>query len=90
MPDQAPLTDLERERRLSVAIDEYLYGDLADRKNPWRVESRTGFRAVLVKDRKINHRLHFILTFVTMGAWALVWMILAAHADEPKRRVLEV
>lgn len=90
MSDHAPLTDLERERRLSVAIDEHLYGDSSDRKNPWRVESRSGSRAVLVKDRKVNHRLHFILTFVTMGAWALVWMILAAHADEPKRRVLEV
>ncbi len=87
MPDQAPLTDLERERRLSVAIDELILGDPGHR---WRVESRSEFSAVLVRDRTVNHRLHFILTFVTMGAWALVWMVLAAHAEEPKRKVIEV
>lgn len=93
MPDQSPLTDLtdlERERLLSLKIDEFLLGDHADRKSPWRVESRSDFRAVLVRDRRVNHKLHFALTFVTMGLWALVWMVLAAHADEPRRKVIEV
>lgn len=90
MPDQPPLTDLERERLLSLKIDEFLLGDSSSRKNPWRVESRSDFRAVLIRDRKVNHKLHFALTFATMGLWALVWMVLAAHAEEPRRKVIEV
>lgn len=55
----------------------------------WRVESETDYRAVLVKGRRPNHLLHLVLTVITLGFWAPVWLCLALFGGE-KRRVLSV
>lgn len=39
-----------------------------------RIESQSDFQAVVVKGSKPNHLLHLILTLVTLGAWAFVWI----------------
>ena len=53
----------------------------------WRVESRTETQAVIVKGRRPNHILHLILTILTLGVWAIVWLMVAAFGGE-KRKTL--
>jgi hypothetical protein len=55
----------------------------------WRVESRSDTQATLAKGRRPNHLLHLILTLVTFGLWALVW-IGVAIASKERRQVLTV
>jgi hypothetical protein len=45
-------------------------------------EEASGFcktcdKQALVRRQKANHILHFLITFFTCGAWALVWIIVA-------------
>ena len=54
-----------------------------------RVESQTETMAVLVYGRRVNHLLHFLLGFVTLGSWWLVWIFLAITGGE-KRKVITV
>lgn len=42
----------------------------------WRVESQSDIQAIMVKGKPINHVLHGILTVLTGGAWAIVWILL--------------
>jgi len=58
-------------------------------RDGWRVESRTDYQAVMVKGHRTNHVLHLILTLVTLGVWAIVWILVAVLGGE-KRRVIEV
>lgn len=53
----------------------------------WRVESRSPTQAVMVRGRRTNHILHLILTLVTLGVWAIVWICVAIFGGE-KRKVL--
>jgi hypothetical protein len=55
----------------------------------WRVESQMDYQAVLVTGQRVNHILHLILTLVTLGLWAIVWIVLAFIGGE-KRMVIEV
>ena len=55
----------------------------------WRVESQTEFQATLAKGHRPNHILHLILTILTLGLWAVVW-VLAAIVGGEKRRVVSV
>lgn len=51
---------------------------LADRgAQGWRIETRSDFQATIATGNRINHVLHLILTLVTVGLWAIVWIILA-------------
>lgn len=45
--------------------------------NGWRVEQRDGYQATLVKGKRVNHILHLLLTIITAGVWAIVWIALA-------------
>lgn len=54
-----------------------------------RVESQTDLNAILVSGKPINHILHLILTLVTCGVWAIVWIVLAFVGGE-RRIVLNV
>jgi hypothetical protein len=53
----------------------------------WRVESRTDHQAVIVKGHRPNHILHLILTIITLGMWAIVWILLSIFGGE-KRKTL--
>ena len=54
-----------------------------------RIESQSDYQAVLVYGHRPNHILHLILTFLTLGAWGLVWLGLAFLGGE-KREVIQV
>lgn len=54
-----------------------------------RVEAQTGFQAVMVSGKPVNHVLHLILTLVTCLLWGLVWAALVIFAGE-KRFTLRV
>jgi hypothetical protein len=54
-----------------------------------RVESQTDYQAVMIKGRRPNHVLHLILTLVTLGLWAFVWIAVAALGGE-RRRMIEI
>jgi hypothetical protein len=55
----------------------------------WRVESQTDYQSVLVTGSRPNHVLHLILTLVTFGLWAIVWIALALLGGE-KRMVIDI
>ena len=55
----------------------------------WRVESQTDYQAVIVSGQRPNHVLHLILTLITFGLWAIVWIALVAFGGE-KRGVIEI
>jgi hypothetical protein len=50
----------------------------------WRVESETDQTAVMVRGRCPEHILHFVLTMLTFGFWAIVWVFLAAFRREER------
>ena len=54
----------------------------------YRVESQSDFQTVLVKGKRPNHILHLILTIITAGAWAIVWIVLALTMHIHRRIVL--
>jgi len=49
-----------------------------------RVESQSDYQAVLVEGHRVNHVLHLILTFFTMGMWGVAWLILALTGGEQR------
>ena len=53
----------------------------------WSVESRSDFQAVLRRGRPVNHILHLILTFLTVGLWAIVWLLLVLTGGETREVV---
>uniref|UniRef100_A0AAU3H149 DUF8108 domain-containing protein n=1 Tax=Streptomyces sp. NBC_01401 TaxID=2903854 RepID=A0AAU3H149_9ACTN len=47
----------------------------------WRVESRSGSQAVLVRGQPVNHVLHALLTVFTCCLWGVVWGVLVLTND---------
>ena len=54
-----------------------------------RIESQSDFQAVVVTGKPLNNVLHLILTLVTFGLWAPVWIALAIFGGE-KRSMITV
>ena len=54
-----------------------------------RVESQSDFQAVLVQGHRVNHVLHLIMTLITLGVWAIVWLAIVFLGGE-KREVVQV
>lgn len=52
-----------------------------------RVESQSDFSAVIVHGKPVNHILHLILTLVTLGFCALVWIPLVIFTGEKREMV---
>jgi hypothetical protein len=76
---EAPLP--QRKRALALAIQhEVTYGA--------RVESQTDDTAVLVRGKKPDHKLHLLITFLTCGAWAMVWLLLVMVQKESRTMLL--
>ena len=72
-PTQRPSISLaEREDWLEPAIQRELWDGA-------RLESREATQAVLVRGRRINHGLHFVLSVVTLGWWLVIWFVWARH-----------
>ena len=73
------------ERRALLAHDVSSYVS-----NGYRVESQTDYQAIVVKGRRPNHLLHFILGIFTLSVWwFFVWLPLALFGGE-RRRVITV
>ena len=43
----------------------------------------------MVRGHRPNHVLHLILTLITLGVWAIVWILVAILGGE-KRKVISV
>jgi hypothetical protein len=78
----AKKTDEERKALLAQAVANWVH-------DGWRVESQTDFQAVMAKGHRPNHILHLILTIITLGVWAIVWILIALGGGE-KRAVVSV
>lgn len=55
----------------------------------WTVESQTDYQATLTKGHRPNHLLHLILTVLTLGLWAIVWIVVAL-TNRVKHKVITV
>ncbi|MBA3565245.1 MAG: hypothetical protein H0W31_00130 [Actinobacteria bacterium] len=53
----------------------------------WRVVSQTQTQAQLVKGKPTNHILHLILSIITVGAWLIVWILVALLAGEKQKHL---
>ncbi len=49
-----------------------------------RVESQSDFQAVLVRGHRVNHLLHFLIGFPTLGLWWLAWIGIAIMGGEKR------
>lgn len=58
-------------------------------RSGWGVQSQTDYQAVLVRGHRPNHLLHLILTLLTLGLWAIVWITLSIVKRE-RHRVVDV
>ncbi len=56
-------------------------------RHGWRVQSQGATSAQLVKGKPTNHILHLILTLITLGLWAIVWILMVIFAGEKQRHV---
>lgn len=62
-----------------------------DVRSGWHVQSQTDYQAVLLKPgTKVNHVLHLILTLITLGIWAIVWILVALTHRRDRHRVVSV
>jgi hypothetical protein len=84
MPETAVETRTSEQRKEALAT-----AVASSVRQGWGVQSQTDYQAVLVKGSKPNHVLHLILTLVTFGLWAIVWIALAFIGGE-KHRVIQV
>jgi hypothetical protein len=55
----------------------------------WRVESRYGSQAVLVRGQPVDHVLHAFLTVFSCSVWGAVWVVLAL-TNKVERVVLTI
>lgn len=76
------LTTDERKARLDTAVQQYARGG-------WRMEARSDFQATVAKGKNTNHLLHVVLSLITLGAWLVVWLLVAVLGGL-KRRLLTV
>lgn len=75
-------TDAERRS----ALDSRVARELA---SGGTLESQSGYTAVIVKGKKVNHILHLILSVITAGFWLIIWAILV-FTNKRQRMVLHV
>jgi hypothetical protein len=83
MSSSSPLeavTSEERKSRISLAIRQEVAAG-------GRVESQTDYTAIVRYEKSVNHILHLILTIVTAGLWAIVWVILSIVAAAGRKSV---
>lgn len=52
-----------------------------------RVESQSDYNALLVAGKPVNHVLHGVLTFLTVGFWAFIWVPLYFMGGEKREMV---
>jgi hypothetical protein len=80
-PSKTKLSDAKR-GELLAKVGTYKVGH-----SDQRVEHQGDHKAVLVSGSKPNHLLHLILTVLTFGLWAIVWIIVAISGGEKRNTV---
>ena len=70
----------ERKSRLSLAVRQEVAAG-------GRVESQTEYTAIVRHGKPVNHILHLILTLVTAGLWAIVWVIVSIVAASGRKAI---
>lgn len=83
MTSSSPLeavTQEERKSRLSLAVRQEVAAG-------GRIESQTDYTAIVRHGKSVNHILHLILTLVTAGLWAIVWIIVSIVAASGRKAV---
>jgi hypothetical protein len=60
-------------------------------RSGWKVQSQSDYQAVMIQEgKRVNHILHLILTILTAGLWAIVWIILVLTRKREKLEVINV
>jgi hypothetical protein len=75
VPEQR--TDEERKAALTKRVVSFT-------RKGWRVETRSDYQVTLVRGHRPNHLLHLLLTVLTVGLWAIVWICLAIFGGEKR------
>ncbi len=75
-------TDEFRQQILEEQISEHI-------RMGWRIESVSKFSAVVVVGKPVNHILHLLLTALTFGFWAPMWVAISVFQRE-HRKILTV
>ena len=78
-----PTTATSTEQRRAILASHVA----AQVRKGWRVESQTDYQATLAKGHRPNHILHLILSIVTVGIWALVWILVALTSREKRMSI---
>lgn len=76
-----PLSPTERRAILAERIQEQA-------RKGYRIESQQDFQAIMVKGHRPNHILHLLLTVLTVGLWAIVWVNVAIWGGERRRMIV--
>jgi hypothetical protein len=77
-----PETVSVEERKAALA--QAIAGQIAQ---GYRVDSQSDFQAVVVKGKRPSHLLHLVLTIITLGLWAIVWIVLSLTMHVHRRLV---
>ena len=54
-----------------------------------RIESQSDYQAVLASGKNVNHILHLLLSFFTLGMWAVIWLLMILTGGV-KRELVQV
>ena len=54
-----------------------------------RIESQSDYQAVLASGKNVNHILHLLLSFFTLGMWAVIWLLMVLTGGV-KREMVQV
>ena len=57
-------------------------------RDGWRIENDDGRYVFMVRGQRVNHLLHFIVGFLTLGLWWVVWLILALTGGEKRKTII--
>jgi hypothetical protein len=58
-------------------------------RSGWRIESQTDYDAYLIKGKPTSHVLHLILTIITLGLWAIIWIVMV-YLNRDQRETVNV
>ncbi len=80
MSEKENLTPAERRRLLSQQLG------VMEEEGKW-VAFRGDYQAIVADGTPINHVLHLMLSFFTVGLWAIIWMVDISFHKETKEFV---
>lgn len=58
-----------RQEVMDQAVQDYV-------RRGYRIETGSGWNVVMVRGKRVNHMLHFLVGLLTFATWWLVWLFL--------------